>query len=61
MAETTTINGTELAYIEQGRGQPVVLVHGGFGDYRDWELQMPAFATRFRTIAVSCRGAWPGT
>jgi len=59
MAETTTINGTELAYIEQGRGQPVVLVHGGFGDYREWELQMPAFATRFRTIAVSCRGAWP--
>jgi pimeloyl-ACP methyl ester carboxylesterase len=37
----------------------VVFVHGGMGDYRDWELQGPAFAASFRTIALSCRGAWP--
>ena len=59
MAETATINGTDVAYIEQGRGQPVVFVHGGMGDYREWDLQVPAFAANFRTIAVSCRGAWP--
>lgn len=59
MAETTTINGAHLAYVEQGRGQPVVFVHGGVGDYRGWDLQVPAFAARFRTIALSCRGAWP--
>lgn len=59
MAATATINGTDLAYIERGRGQPVVLVHGGVGDYRDWDLQMPAFAANFRTVALSCRGAWP--
>ena len=59
MAETATINGTELAYIDHGRGQPVVFVHGGVGDYRAWDLQMPAFAASFRTIALSCRGAWP--
>lgn len=59
MTETATINGTELAYIEHGHGQPVVFVHGGVGDYRGWERQMPAFATRFRAIALSCRGAWP--
>ncbi len=59
MVETATINGTELAYIEHGQGQPVVFVHGGVGDYRGWELQVPAFAASFRTIAVSCRGAWP--
>ena len=57
--DTATINGTDLAYIERGRGQPVVLVHGGVGDYREWELQMPAFAASYRAIAVSCRGAWP--
>ncbi len=57
--DTATINGTDLAYIEHGRGQPVVLVHGGVGDYREWELQMPAFAASYRAIAVSCRGAWP--
>ena len=59
MAATATINGTDLAYIEHGRGQPVVLVHGGMGDYREWDLQMPAFAASFRAIALSCRGAWP--
>jgi pimeloyl-ACP methyl ester carboxylesterase len=59
MAETATINGTELAYIEHGEGQPVVFVHGGVGDYREWNLQMPAFTASFRTIALSCRGAWP--
>jgi pimeloyl-ACP methyl ester carboxylesterase len=59
MAETATINGTELSYIEHGRGQPVVFVHGGIGDCRDWDLQVPAFAARYRTIPLSCRGAWP--
>lgn len=44
MAVTATINGTELAYIDHGRGQPVVFVHGGVGDYPAWDLQMPAFA-----------------
>src|ERR671918_26899 len=59
MAQTARVNGTDLAYIEQGAGQPVVLVHGGIGDYREWDLQMPAFAASFRIIALSCRGAWP--
>lgn len=59
MTDTVAINGTDLAYIEQGRGEPVVFVHGGMGDYRVWDLQVPAFATRFRAIALSCRGAWP--
>ena len=59
MVETVEINGTELAYLEHGQGPPVVFVHGGVGDYREWELQVPAFAASFRTIAVSCRGAWP--
>jgi pimeloyl-ACP methyl ester carboxylesterase len=59
MVETVEVNGTELAYLEHGQGPPVVFVHGGFGDYREWELQVPAFAASFRTIAVSCRGAWP--
>jgi non-heme chloroperoxidase len=59
MAETANINGTKLAYLEDGQGQPVVFVHGGFGDYREWELQVPAFAASFRTITLSCRGAWP--
>ena len=59
VVQTATINGTELAFVEQGRGQPVIFVHGGVGDYRAWDLQIPAFAAHFRAIALSCRGAWP--
>jgi pimeloyl-ACP methyl ester carboxylesterase len=59
VAATATINGTDLAYIEHGHGHPVLFVHGGVGDYREWNLQMRDFATSFRTIALSCRGAWP--
>jgi pimeloyl-ACP methyl ester carboxylesterase len=54
-----TVNGVDLAYIEQGQGEPVVLVHGGAGDYRAWDQQMNAFGAGHRAIALSCRGYWP--
>ncbi len=27
------VNGVELHYIEQGQGEPLILLHGGQGDY----------------------------
>ena len=54
-----SVNGIDLAYLEQGHGQPVVFVHGGSGDYRVWDQQLPGFATSYRAIAPSCRGYWP--
>ncbi|MCF4121053.1 alpha/beta hydrolase [Antribacter sp. KLBMP9083] len=59
MDSTAQVNGIDLHYIEQGQGQPVVFVHGGFGDYRVWAQQWDAFARTYRAIAVSCRGYWP--
>jgi hypothetical protein len=53
------VNGTELAYVEWGQGQPVVLVLGGVGDYRLWTSQMPALSTRYRVIAYSFRYHYP--
>ena len=39
------VNGVELHYISAGTGEPVILLHGGQGDYRSWEPQMArAFA-----------------
>ena len=57
MSETAKTNETELAYLEHGLGQPVVFVHGGVGDYREWELQVPASVASFRTVTLSCRSA----
>ena len=56
---TATVNGIDLAYIEQGQGEPVLFVHGGAGDYRAWDQQMNAFGAGYRAIALSCRGYWP--
>jgi pimeloyl-ACP methyl ester carboxylesterase len=56
---TATVNGVDLAYVEQGQGEPVLFVHGGVGDYRAWDQQMDAFGAGYRAIALSCRGYWP--
>lgn len=53
------VNGTNLGYIEKGQGDPVVLVHGTLGDFRSWELQMDAFAKKYRTISYSRRYHYP--
>ena len=54
-----TINGAELAYVEGGRGDAVIFVHGSISDLRTWEKQMAAFAAHHRAIAYSRRYAWP--
>lgn len=54
-----TVNGTELAYIEQGVGEPLVLVHGSLNDFRTWSGQIAAFAEHYRVIALSRRYHWP--
>ncbi len=41
---------------EQGAGEPLLLVHGLGMSSELWVHQMPAFAERFRTIAVDLRG-----
>jgi pimeloyl-ACP methyl ester carboxylesterase len=53
------INGTELSYIEQGSGIPVVLVHGSLNDLRTWAFQMGPFSKCYHTIAISRRYHYP--
>ena len=59
------VNGADLAYIEDGRGDPVVFVHGAFGDWRNWEGMRPFIASRYRFVSLSLRyhypNAWPDT
>jgi non-heme chloroperoxidase len=52
-------NGTVLAYIEVGQGEPVIFVHGGLQDYRMWLEHLPQFARRYRVIAYSRRNSYP--
>ena len=55
-------NGTDLSYVSQGSGDPVVFVHGAVADLRFWEPQRATFAKQYRFISYSYRyhgtGPW---
>jgi pimeloyl-ACP methyl ester carboxylesterase len=50
---------TALHTIEEGKGEPLIFVHGSASDYRTWEKQLPYFAGHFRTLVYSRRYHWP--
>ena len=53
------VRGVELHYIEQGQGEPLILLHGGQGDYRSWEPQMKVLSQQYRVISYSRRYNYP--
>ena len=53
------INSTTLHYLECGKGEPLVFVHGGLGDLHIFQAQVQAFAASFRVIAYSRRFSPP--
>jgi pimeloyl-ACP methyl ester carboxylesterase len=53
------VAGVELHYIEQGRGVPLILLHGGQGDYRSWQPHMEALSPHYRAISYSRRYHYP--
>lgn len=60
--EVVTVgNGIRLHYVDRGRGEPLVFVHGTLQDYTGWLPHVEAFAERYRVIAYSRRLNWPNT
>src|SRR5947199_2351705 len=53
------VRGVELHYIEKGQGEPLILLHGGQGDYRSWGPQMEAFSQHYHVISYSRRYNYP--
>jgi len=53
-------NGVKLAYLEQGKGPLVLLVHGFPDTAYSWDRVMPAVAELgYRVVAPFTRGYWP--
>lgn len=53
-------NGVRFAYLEQGTGPLVLLVHGFPDTAHTWDRVMPAVAAAgFRAVAPFTRGYWP--
>lgn len=51
-----TVPGGRIYFEEAGKGAPVVLIHGGFGDRRMWDAQFTALARDFRVMRYDHRG-----
>jgi 3-oxoadipate enol-lactonase len=50
------INGTTIHYIDQGRGRPLVLLHGFPLNCTIWDAQIAELSKRWRVIAPDLRG-----
>lgn len=50
------IGDTVLYYTTKGAGEPVVLIHGSWGDHRDWSRVVDSLAERFLVISYDRRG-----
>jgi pimeloyl-ACP methyl ester carboxylesterase len=53
------VNGYDMAYVERGTGQPIVLVHGALLDYRYFAAIMEPLSAKYRVISVSLRHYYP--
>lgn len=51
-----TINGINLYFEEAGSGDPLVLVHGSWGDHHNWDAVAPALAKHYRVVTYDRRG-----
>jgi pimeloyl-ACP methyl ester carboxylesterase len=59
LQKVTVRDGVELHYVELGKGEPVVFIHGGLTDYSMWNDHLGAFAKDYRAIAYSRRYNYP--
>lgn len=54
---SVTVHGHRIAYLDQGQGPPVLLIHGFGGSMWQWEYQQVALARHFRVITPDLLGA----
>lgn len=54
--KTRTVGSETICYYDRGEGTPLVLIHGMFGDYLDWEPVLEPLAAHHRVIALDLPG-----
>ncbi|MFC0681817.1 alpha/beta fold hydrolase [Lysobacter korlensis] len=53
---TVEVCGLRIGYRRAGRGKPLLLLHGGFSDSREWRPQLDGLADELDVIAMDCLG-----
>lgn len=59
LQRVTIGKGVEIHFAEAGKGDDLVFVHGGLGDWTSWAPQWPLFTRHFRCITYSRRYSSP--
>jgi pimeloyl-ACP methyl ester carboxylesterase len=54
--KTAQLSQTKIAYVDEGRGLPILLVHGFPLDHSMWEAQIAVLSPHSRVIAPDLRG-----
>ena len=54
--ESVTIGGRTISYHRAGSGLPLVLLHGGWSDGREWRFQLDGLSADFDVIAWDAPG-----
>ena len=54
---TVSVNGHRIAYLDEGQGHPVILIHGYGGSMWQWEYQQIPLAGQFRVITPDLIGS----
>lgn len=54
--DSVTVSGRTIAYHRVGSGPPLVLLHGGWSDGREWRLQLEGLSADFDVIAWDAPG-----
>jgi len=54
---TIDVDGRTIAYERAGSGPPLVLLHGGLSDHREWRHQVEGLADTYTVIAWDTPGA----
>lgn len=50
------VNGIKIWYATFGKGEPVILLHGGLANSNYWGHQVPVLAERYRVVVMDSRG-----
>jgi pimeloyl-ACP methyl ester carboxylesterase len=55
------VGGLRISYVRAGDGPPLLLLHGGLSDHREWRLQMDDLADDFTVVAWDAPGCGGST
>jgi pimeloyl-ACP methyl ester carboxylesterase len=54
--QKTSVEGLQLAYVEEGKGAPILFIHGLGGNLSHWSKNLSVLAERFHVLAVDLPG-----